>query len=196
MQLQYEYFRSCRLMASLIVPLGIVGWFFAPCIFQIWLGREDSVVTNVFRWLLLGIACSGLMWLPAALQQAHRWTSLHVAMIAGALIVGCPLMIWTIKVYGTAGATAVWVLHGISDITLGLWLMHRRLLKGKLALWYKSVLLPPILLSIPWVACLQWIMPQDLNGWTKASWVAMTSLILLGAVLVFNRGRDFNKWQA
>src|SRR2546422_1800849 len=126
--LRAVYFRSCRLMAFAIIPLGIIGWTFAPQLLTSWLGRHDETVTVVFRWLLIGITCSGLMWLPAAFQQAHGRTRLHASMIAGALVLGAPIMVWAIRTLGTVGATTVWVLHGMSGITLELWLMHRRLL--------------------------------------------------------------------
>src|SRR5439155_1003263 len=83
----------------------------------------------------IGITCAGLMWLPAAFQQAHGWTRLHASMIAGALVVGAPIMVWAIRTVGTVGATTIWVLHGVSIITMGLWLMHRRLLIGEMVTW-------------------------------------------------------------
>jgi O-antigen/teichoic acid export membrane protein len=194
-QLKNEYFQSCRLMAAIIVPLGIVGWVFAPCIFQTWLGKEDPIGTNIFRWLLIGITCSGLMWLPAAFQQAHRWTSLHAAMIAGALIIGSPCMVWAIKTYGTVGATTVWVLHGISDITLGLWLMHRRLLKEELSIWYKSVILPPLLAAIPLGVFSWWLMPKSINRWISLSWIGATGALLIAMALCFTIIRFHNRAQ-
>ncbi len=84
-------------MAVVIIPLGIIGWMFAPHIFLAWLGKYDETIIDVFRWLLVGITCAGLMWLPAAFQQAHGWTRLHVSMIAGALVLGVPAMVWSIK---------------------------------------------------------------------------------------------------
>ncbi len=182
-RLQDEYFRSCRLMAVVIIPLGIIGWMFAPHIFNAWLGKYEETIINVFRWLLIGITCSGLMWLPAAFQQAHGWTRLHAAMISGALVLGAPVMVWAIKSYGKVGYTVVWVLHGVSDITLGLWLMHRRLLNGELLGWYRSVLVPPLLVSLPLVGLSQWLMPYSLNKWVSLCWIGATGLIVIAAIV-------------
>src|SRR5207249_2572922 len=137
-RLQDEYFRSSRLAAVVIIPCAVVAGLFAPYLFDAWLGKHDETIVDVFRWLLIGITTSGLMWLPAAFQQAHGWTRLHVVMMLSALLLGAPLMVWAIYSYGVVGATAVWVLHGVSDITLGLWFMHRRLLIGQLLDWYRS----------------------------------------------------------
>ena len=172
-------------MAFAIIPLGIIGWAFAPQLLTSWLGRHEDTVTVVFRWLLIGITCSGLMWLPAAFQQAHAWTRLHASMIAGALVLGAPIMVWAIRTLGTVGATTVWVLHGISGLTLGLWLMHRRLLVGDLLEWYRVVLLPPLVLAIPLVYLAWRAMPRDLGRWTSLGWVGATGFVVLACALVF-----------
>lgn len=182
-RLRREYFRSCQLMAVLIVPMGVIGWVFAPELIGVWLGSGDPTVIGVFRWLLIGITCAGLMWLPAAFQQAHGWTQLHASMIGGALVVGGPLMIWAIGSVGTIGATTVWVLHGTSCLTLGLWLMHRRLLPGQLAAWYRVVLLPPLIVSIPTSVLSRWILPGSMGRWLTLAWVGSTGLVVIVALL-------------
>jgi O-antigen/teichoic acid export membrane protein len=184
-QLRAVYFRSCQLMAFAIIPLGIIGWTFAPQLLTSWLGRHEETVTVVFRWLLIGITCAGLMWLPAAFQQAHGWTRLHASMIAGALVVGAPIMVWAIRTIGTVGATTIWVLHGVSIITIGLWLMHRRLLIGDMFVWYRVVILPPLLLTLPVVALSWWAMPKDLGRWTSLMWVGTTGCVVFVCALVF-----------
>lgn len=183
--LRDEYFKSCRLMAVVIIPAGIIGWIFAPHLFFIWLGKYDETIIDVFRWLLIGITCSGLVWLPAAFQQAHGWTRLHATMIAGALVLGAPAMIWAIKAYGTVGATTVWIVHGVSGITLEMWLLHRRLLIGELSCWYSSVLLSPLLVAIPLVCLSWWLMPHGLNKWVNLCWIGTTGVVVITVALSF-----------
>jgi O-antigen/teichoic acid export membrane protein len=182
-RLRREYYQGCRLVAGVIIPFALVGWAFAPQLFLAWIGRVDATVVTVFRWLLLGIACAGLMWLPAAFQQAQGWTRLHAAMIAGALCVGVPSLFWTTRWWGTAGATAVWVLHGVSDVTLGLWLMHRRLLPGEFVRWYRTVLWPPLMSSLPLVALSWWLMPTGLRSWSIAAWIGVTGVLVFASTL-------------
>jgi len=140
---------------------------------------------SVFRWLLLGMSGAGLMWLPAAFQQAHGWTRLHAGMIIGALGIGVPCLWWAINKWGTVGATTVWVLHGMSDATLGLWLMHQRLLPGEIMTWYRTVFFPPLLCSLPIVGLSWWLMPSDLGRWPIAFWLGVTSLLVILSLLVF-----------
>lgn len=190
-QLRMEYFRSCRLLAAVLIPLGLIGWIFAPQLFHAWLGRDDQTIVHVFRWLLAGITSSGLMWLPAAFQQAHGRTGLHVAMMAGALVLGLPVMIWAIQQYGTAGATAVWIIHGVSGLTLELWIMHRKLLVGDLLRWYRTTILPPLLLALPIVCVSWWLLPLDLSRWGNLGWVSLTGLLAVAVTILygFDRGR-------
>jgi O-antigen/teichoic acid export membrane protein len=188
-RLRLEYFRSCRLLAVVIIPLGIIGWTFAPEIFRAWLGKGEETIVGAFRWLLIGITCSGLTWLPAAFQQAHGWTRLHVAMIAGALVLGAPVMVGAILAFGTVGATTLWVLHGVSELTLGLPLMHRRLLVGDLLCWYRSVLLPPLVISLPLAGLSRWLVPPGLGTWVGVGWAGTTVLVVITATLLFDLAR-------
>lgn len=183
-KLRKEYYQGCRLVAGIIIPFALIGGVFAPEIFMAWIGRADETIVDVFRCLLLGIAGAGLMWLPAAFQQAHGWTRLHAVMITGALCLGVPSLFWTIKHWGTAGATAVWVLHGVSDVTLGLWLMHKRLLPGEFVFWYRTVVLPPLLCSLPIVGLSWWLIPSGLNSWSSAAWLGITSLLVIMSTLL------------
>jgi O-antigen/teichoic acid export membrane protein len=187
-RLREEYFRSCRLMGAVIVPLGVVGGAFAPQLFLGWLGKADPTIILAFRWLLVGITCSGLVWLPAALQQAHGWTRLHAAMIAGALAAGTPAMVWSIGVFGAVGAATVWVVHGVSDATLGLWLMHRKLLIGELTAWYRAVALPPAAASAVVAGLSWWLMPHGLGRWSGLLWAGVTGAAAVGLALTVGAG--------
>lgn len=187
-RLRDEYFRSCQLVAACIIPLGVIGWVFAPQLLTAWLGTGEPTVTSVFRWLLIGVSCSGLAWLPAAFQQANGWTRLHASMITGALVIGAPLMVFAIRTFGTVGATTVWVLHGLSGVTLELWFMHRRLLVGELMEWYRVVLLPPLAMTLPLAALSWWLMPHDLSRWTGFGWVAVTGLAAIGLTVFLGFG--------
>jgi O-antigen/teichoic acid export membrane protein len=185
--LRREYFASCGMMATLLVPLGLAGVAFAPALLFAWLGRDDENIVTAFRLLVVAITCSGLGWLPAAYQQAHGWTRLHTQMMAGSILVGVPLIVLAVPTLGIAGATAVWLVHGLSEISLGLWLMHRRLLKGDLARWYLSVLLPPLLSAGPSVAVVWWLMPTDLGRWSGLAWCAMGGLLSIAAAVAVQR---------
>lgn len=182
--LKKEYFYSCQLLAAGIIPLGIVGWVYAPELLNGWLGNVPNQVVEIFRWLLVGICCSGLTWLPAAFQQSQGLTRLHIQMMLGALVIGFPIMIWMISIYGAIGATAVWVIHGISDLTIGLWLMHKRFLIGELSSWYKSVLLMPVIISGA-IAYISWLLMPMGNSRLFGVFWSISILILIASITLF-----------
>ena len=186
-KLRNEYFLGCSFTSCIIVPFATIGAVFTNEIFFAWIGKADETVVNVFRWLLLGVSGAGLMWLPAGFQQAQGWTRLHALMIAGALVIGIPCLWWTINFWGTVGATVIWVLHGVSDITLGLWLMHRRLLPGELAAWYHIVLLRPLIFCFPIVGLSRWLMPSEMSRVSTIVWLGVTSISTLIILSVFTR---------
>lgn len=178
-QLRDEYFQGCVLTAMVIVPFFVMGMIFSPELFAVWLGRVDEDMIGIFRWLLVGVSGAALLWLPAAFQQAHGWTRLHASMLIGALLVGTPLMLWMITCFGTKGAATIWLVHGISGLTIGLWLMHRRLLVGELWKWYRCVLIYPLSLSLTLAILSRLIMPDGLARWSVLIWLGATCAILL-----------------
>jgi len=183
--LRREYLYGCRVVGYLVIPVAVVGWAFSPQMVAVWLGAPDDTVASVLRWLLVAITCTGLMWLPAALQQASGWTRLHATAIVGALLTGVPLMVWAIRTYGTVGATTVWLLHGVSGITIELWFMHRRLLVGELLGWYRAVVLPPLAFALPVTVVARLLMPDAPGRWTGAAWAAVAWLGAMGLLLLF-----------
>jgi len=166
--------------------MGCVCYLFANEIFSLWMGNYDKSTIQIFRLLIFAISCSGLGWLPAAFQQSHGWTSLHVKMIFGSIIIGLPLMIFAIKTFGVVGGTVIWLIHGISEITLGLWLMHKKLLIGELFTWYKKVIFHPIVIALP-ISYLSTILkPMKISAIGSATWILITIIILLATqFLVF-----------
>lgn len=185
LSLKNEYFSSSRMIAIIIISIGSISFFFAQDIFYVWMGNKDQTIINTFKLLIIAISCSGLGWLPAAFQQAQGWTSLHVKMLSGSILIGLPLMIFAINYYGVIGATTVWLIHGISEMTLGLWLMHRRLLKGELFTWYRTVLFPPILYSFPFVYLSFILKPEELNRFETFLWILVTGILLVTSSFVF-----------
>jgi hypothetical protein len=114
-------------------------------------------------------------------------------MIAGALSLGVASLWWTIDRWGAVGATFVWVLHGVSDLTIGLWLMHQRLLRGELRIWWRTVLFPPLLCCAPIVGLSRFMMPPDLGRWSIAVWLGATGLLVTtGLLLLSGRMNDLD----
>ncbi len=181
----YEYFRSCQLMATILISISVVGFVFAPYLFKIWIGKFDYSIILIFRILLFSITCSGLMWLPSAFQQANNWTRLHFNMILFALISGIPLVIFAIGKFGVIGGTVIWVIHGISELTFGLWLMHKRILIGQLGLWYKKVIIMPLSIALPITFLSNLFVSYLQNIWIIFIQIGFTGIIILVTIYFF-----------
>jgi O-antigen/teichoic acid export membrane protein len=184
-KLKSEYFFSNKLISIFIITLGSICLFFAEEIFFSWMKIIDNNIIITFRVLIFSIICSGLGWLPAAMQQAQGWTSLHVKMIFGSLIFGLPIMIISLYYFGIIGGAAVWLVHGVSEITLGLWFMHKRIFKGELIRWYRTVFLPPLLFAIPITYISFLLKPILLDRLENIIWISFTELILILISLLY-----------
>lgn len=191
-KLNSEYYQSCQIMAAVLLTISTLGFVFAPYLFNIWLGTFDRSIILIFRVLLLGITCSGLMWLPSAFQQAHNWTSLHFNMILFALIIGIPAVILGTNKYGAIGGSFIWLIHGFSELTLGLWIMHKRILIGEFLIWYKKVIFIPLILAIPISIGSNYCVSNSINIWFKFFQIFFTGIIILSSIyFVYNLDKKY-----
>lgn len=185
--LKKTYYQGCRYVGAIIVPTAVAACVFAPELFQIWMGVSDETVIATFRLLIVATTCSGLMWLPAALQQALGWTRLHVSLMILALCLGLPCLVFGIRVYGTVGATAMILVHGAIEITFGLWLMNRVVYPGENLRWYGLVIISPLVASLPLALAAAAIMPIGMGRPTSFGWLVATGIIMLLSAIAFNR---------
>jgi O-antigen/teichoic acid export membrane protein len=185
--LKKTYYQGCRYVGVVIVPTSVAACVFAPELFRIWMGSSDETVIAVFRLLIVATTCSGLMWLPAALQQAVGWTRLHVSLMFLALCIGLPCLVFGIKTFGTVGATALMLVHGAIEITFGLWLMNRLLYPGENLRWYGLVMLSPLAASMPFALTSAAIMPVGMGRPASFAWLAATGIIMLFPAIALDR---------
>jgi O-antigen/teichoic acid export membrane protein len=183
-KLHATYLAACRAVGALVVPVTVLGWMFAPELIRIWLGQPDDTTAALFRWLIVGVSLAGLMWLPAAYQQANGWTRLHVGLMALALALGLPVTIFLVQHAGVQGGVAMMLLHGGIQISLGLLLMNRVYFPGKSQLWYGSVLIRPLILAILLGMLFRYWMPQDLSSVEEGLWIlGASAAVLIGSVI-------------
>lgn len=189
-RLKAEYLKACALVGGVLVPVSLVFGVFTPELYTLWLGWTDPVTVLVSRLLVVGFVLSGVMWLPAAYQQAIGWTRLHAALMAISVLIGAPLLVICVDRFGLAGAAALMLTHGLIEITFGLWLMNRVCFPGENLSWYWRVLGVPMLVSAPVVALSKAAMPRELPQLAGAAWIAGTCAVLLAvALLLLHRRR-------
>ena len=194
MHMKTVYYHACGAVGTVIVPLALLAMGFTPELFTVWLGWSKPDMVEVSRWLLFGFTLSGVMWLPAAYQQAIGWTQLHAILMAVTLLVGVPLMIICVDRLGLVGASALMVAHGAIEITAGLWIMNKACFPGENLLWYRHVIVAPLLVGLPVVVVSKAMLPHDLGRVGVAVWIVVTAVALalsvLGARWLISRPRS------
>ncbi len=185
--LKKTYVNACVLLGSVLVPSGLVFLAFTPQLFTIWLGRSDPSTEIVSRVLVFASMLSGLIWLPAAYQQAAGRTRLHAGLMAATLLVGLPMLLWSIQRWGLAGATSLMLLHGVIQITVAQWLMNRDALRGEISSWYWGVLLRPALVSSGITAVSLLWLPAGLSRLLLALWIGSTYLAAVALLMAWIR---------
>lgn len=143
------YHRSAQLLAVAVLPPAVVLIAFPRQVLAAWTG--DAALADSGRVIIVllaaGFALNALTAIPYALQLAHGWTSLTLAMNAAAVAVLVPLSIWAAVRYGAPGAALIWMLLNITYVGLYVQLMHRRLLRGEKWSWYARDVGTPLVAS-------------------------------------------------
>jgi O-antigen/teichoic acid export membrane protein len=172
------YHRSAQAMAGLVLPAAAVLSFFSYEVMLVWTQNVDVAVAT--RWVVAlfaaGTAINGLMNVPYALQLAAGWTKLAVYANLVAIAVLLPAIAVLAARYGAVGAAIVWVVLNVGYATIGVGIMHRRLLRGHLGRWYVRDVGLPLLASVAAAGAVRLIAPAP------RSTLAMVAVIALALV--------------
>ncbi len=187
------YHKSCQMMTVLVMPLAMVISFFSLQILQVWT-RDGTVAGQsapILSILVIGTALNGMMSLPFALQLSHGWTRLAAAMNLVAIIILLPALVLAVRSYGASGAAVIWLLLNAGYLVFGLFLMHRKVLRGELRQWVVSGFVLPSLASFSVMICFWLAFPEDLGSAGQLLWIASAGVIAcLAAALAAPAIRD------
>lgn len=133
-EIKVNYHRFNRLMASGVVPVGVLLCLFSKEIIGIW---TNNVETTNEIWLAASILtagsiCNAFMNVPYYLMLANGLTRFTVYQNIIASIILTPLLFWWTNKWGLTGASLVWFSVNFGYIIISLPLIHRILLKGEL----------------------------------------------------------------
>jgi O-antigen/teichoic acid export membrane protein len=177
-RLNAVYRDACALVGSVLVPVALVAAFFTPELYVAWLGQAAEDTVLVSRLLVVGFLLSGVMWLPAAYQQAIGWTRLHASLMLAALVLGLPVLVGCVLRFGLAGAASLMLLHGLIQVSAGAILMNRVCFPGETWRWYGRVLGRPLLVSLPILLLSKAVEPEGMGRIGLAAWIVATCLVL------------------
>lgn len=192
------YHKGTRLLSTLMMPVAITVIFFSNEILALWL--NDPLVSEnsqpILVLLMVGTAINAIMVMPFALQLAHGWTrfSIYKNLIASAFLV--PLLLALVDLYKGIGAAIVWLILNLGYLAIEVPIMHRRLLKGEMRIWYRRDIIRPLLPVTLVVLCFYMALPSDAPRSITFVWVLMTLMFSL-AISGWSTGYlDFKKLMA
>jgi O-antigen/teichoic acid export membrane protein len=153
-ELERTYHNSCQLLSFLVLPGAATLVVFAPEVMSAWIGDERTTAetTSLLRLLAAGTALNGLMNLPYALMLAANWTRLPLLLNLGAVLVLLPLIVYLTGRFGTIGGAAAWFVLNLGYVSIGVPLLHTRVLRESAARWYKEDVGGPLVGTIAMVA--------------------------------------------
>jgi len=175
------YHLSNQYLAIVVAAVAAVLVLFSRDAIYLWTG-DASLAARVavpLSVLAAGTALNGLMNLPYALQLAHGWTRLTVVSNLAALILGIPFCIWAVARYGIDGAAFMWFVTNLGFVAVGIPLMHRRLMRGEIANWYLTDILPPFVAASAIALAARWLTPPLTRDFTGLFWLAAVSAVTL-----------------
>ncbi|HET6993725.1 MAG TPA: oligosaccharide flippase family protein, partial [Chitinophagaceae bacterium] len=144
------YHRSCRWVAIIVFPIGLVLIFFAKEILMFWTKNPELVKNTapLVQVCTAGTVCNCMMWIPYSylLAKGNTRFTIYQNIIASVILV--PLLFWWTGKYGAIGACFVWLSINIGYVLISLPLFYHRYLKGEMGRWYKKDVALPLITAM------------------------------------------------
>lgn len=156
--LSTEYHAFSQIAAFTILPIaGTLAVFSSQAVYA-WTGDSQitAYVSPIISAWVVGAALNGLLHVPYALQLAVGWVRLCVVLNVLAVAIMFPALLVMVPRYGAVAAGWIWAFVNFFHFTVGMFLMHRRLLKKELRRWYLNDLGAPCAATVG-VVTLFWI---------------------------------------
>lgn len=180
------YHQSAQLVSVLMGSAAVILSVFASPILLVWT-NEPSLAVEVAPLLTLlaaGTLANGLMWIPYHLQLAHAWTSLTIKTNIVAVCLLIPAILYLVPRHGAMGAAGAWLALNSGYLTVGIGLMHRRLLPREKWRWYLQDVALPLAAAGSVAGLLRLLLPQSAHRLGELALLALAAgLSLLAAAL-------------
>jgi len=188
------YHRTCQLVSLVILPISCVLALFSKQILDLWV-HDPVIVQNSYvllSLLTIGSTFNAIMFLPLALQLSTGWTKLSFLKNVVGVIIYMPLLFWLVSLYGATGAAIVWIILNAGYFFIEIPIMHSRILKNDMWLWYVKDNGLPFVAVILVTSLSALLMPFTGSFYLSLIWIALTGLIsLLASTLTVPLGREY-----
>lgn len=182
-QLVNIYHLSAQIVSVIGGTASIILFIYSDTILMIW--AQDTHLTNsainLLKIMSVANLCVCLMYIPYQAQIAHGWTSLSLKtnLVAGMFII--PAMFFVVPDFGPIGAAAIYVILGLGYLSLGIHLMHRKILINEKLDWYRWDVLAPLTASAMIISLVKIIIPPQKNLVEQLLALAIASILALVA---------------
>lgn len=178
--LAVEYHAFSQATAIAVLPIAATLALFSPYAVFAWTGDRQltAFVAPIVSAWAVGSALNGLMHVPYALQLAVGWMRLSLILNAFAVAVMVPAILFFVPRYGAVAAGWIWTVLNSCYFTVGIMVMHRRVLKGEMARWYlRDVGIPCAATLAAILLC--WMAQPHLNLVGRVQSAAFTAAALI-----------------
>jgi len=159
--LTLAYRELTQLLATIVIPAGLVVAAFAPHLLLLWT-RDPLIVENaatILSVLILGTILNGLMHLPYNLQLAHGWTRLAFITNLVAVVAYVPIVYIGIRYLGVLAPALFWLALNVAYVLINIPLMHRVLIQDECSGWYLNAVMLPMLATAAVVLIVRYFAP-------------------------------------
>ena len=184
-----NYHRFSCLVASLVMPIGILLCLFSQEIIWMW---TQNIQTTRTIWLAVSILtvgsiCNAIMNVPYYLLLAYGKTKFTFYQNIIASIIVVPLLfLWTAK-WGLTGATLVWFSVNLGYNIISLPLMHRFLLKGELYKVYVNDIGVALLCSLVVIGLARIMLDTNRSQLFQGFYFVITLILTYVSIVFFSK---------
>jgi O-antigen/teichoic acid export membrane protein len=181
LEISNNYHLSSQLVNVFAGSAAMIIFFHSEFVLGLW--TQDlalsSVLAPLVSLLILGNLANALLWIPAQMQLAYKWTSLQIKANIILVIIIVPSIILIVPKSGPIGAAWVWLIINVSCIIVCIPIMHNKILKKDKWKWYLQDLLMPILVAAIFSYCFKIIQPKLVMLILNIIWLFFVSCITL-----------------
>lgn len=177
------YHKSCRLLASLVIPVALTICLFSSQLLAFYLRDPVKVqyTHTLLSLIVIGTALNSIMALPLGLQLAYGWTNLSFYKNIVAVMWFVPALFWMTARYGAIGAAIMWIVINASYLVFEIPIMHRRLLRGQALSYYLRDVGLPLAISCTLLLPAWRLLPHTWPLTLQMAWIVGMCALTLAA---------------
>jgi O-antigen/teichoic acid export membrane protein len=175
------YHEAAQLVSVVVVPAALLLIFFGEAALRLWTGNTGlaQATAPLLALLAAGSLLNGFMSIPYNLQLAHGWSQLSARFNMVAVLFFVPALVCVAPRHGGIGVAWLWVGLNAAYATIGIHLMHRRLLPREKWAWYGRDVVGPLAAGGAVAGAAVWLRPAPSGTFAEAAWIVFAGLAAL-----------------